>query len=78
MVRRTVSLPEAIDELVRREAEEGESFSAAVARLIEAGARSFRGKKPPAYVGSFEGPSDLGRRAEDYLRHPVSFGEDRR
>lgn len=67
MVRRTVSLPDHTDALVRRLAREGESFSAAVARLIEAGAKSLPGSRSVSYVGSGEGPDDLGRRAERYL-----------
>ncbi len=74
MVRRTVNLPDSVDILVRELAEEGESFSAAVARLIEVGARSLRGSKPPRYVASGEGPDDLGRRAEEYLRELASSG----
>lgn len=71
MVRRTVNLPESTDALVRRTAGEGESFSAAVARLIEAGVRALEGAEVPSYVASGEGPEDLGRRAEAYLREPV-------
>lgn len=72
MARRTVSLPDHTEALVERLAREGESFSAAVARLIHAGARSIEGKKPPSYVGTGEGPDDLGRRAEAYLNELVS------
>lgn len=72
MVRRTINLPDGVDSLVRELANEGESFSAAVTRLIEAGAKSLRAQKPPRYVASGEGPDDLGRRAEEYLREPVS------
>lgn len=68
MVRRTVNLPENIDELVREVAEEGESFSAAVSRLIEAGARALQVGRRPRYVASGEGPEDLGRKADEYLR----------
>jgi hypothetical protein len=71
VVRRTVNLPDAIDEQVREAAEEGESYSAAVARLLELGVRASGSKRRPAWVGSGEGPADLGRRAEEYLRKPV-------
>ena len=71
MVRRTVNLPDAIDQQVREAAEEGESYSAAIARLVELGVKASGRKKPPAWVGSGEGPPDLGRRAEEYLREPV-------
>lgn len=72
MGRRTVSLPDHTEALVERLSREGESFSAAVARLIEAGARSIEGKRAPGYVGAGEGPDDLGRRAEAYLNDLVS------
>lgn len=71
MVRRTVNLPDAVDEQVREASEEGESYSAAVARLIELGVKVAGRKRRPAWVGSGEGPDDLGRRAEEYLRMPV-------
>jgi len=68
MGRRTVNLPEGVEGLVRELAREGESFSAAVARLIEAGAKGQGTSRRPGYVASGEGPDDLGRRAEHYLR----------
>ena len=69
MVRRTVSLPQSTDALVRELAEEGESFSAAVTRLIEAGAAALKGGRRLSYVGSVEGPGDeQGLRAEEILR----------
>ena len=72
VARRTVNLPESVEVLARERAEEGESFSATVARLIEAGARATGGRRPPSYVGSGEGPDDLGRLAERYLRELVA------
>jgi len=72
MVRRTVNLPDSVDELVREVAEDGESFSAAVTRLIEAGARALRVGSRPRYVGSGEGPEDLGRKADEYLKRLAS------
>jgi hypothetical protein len=72
MPRRTISLPESIEELARESARDGESFSATVARLIEQGARVERGARRPRYVGSGEGDSDLGRAAERYLRELVN------
>jgi len=71
MVRRTVSLPDAVDTRARELAREGESFSATVARLLEEGARSLEGPRRPSYVGVGDGPDDLGRRAEEYLRELV-------
>jgi len=71
MVRRTVTLPEAIDALVRDHAVEGESFSACAARLILEGARKRGSKKPPSYVGSGSGSRDLSQKVERYLRDPV-------
>lgn len=70
MARRTLSLPDSVEELVREQAEEGESFSAAAARLIQAGSRAGGLKKVPRYVASGTGPRDLGRMAEKYLRQP--------
>jgi hypothetical protein len=72
MARRTINLPEPTEAMVRELAHDGESFSAAVSRLIEAGARSMRGPSRPTYVASGDGPEDLGARAEDYLRAPVT------
>jgi hypothetical protein len=72
VVRRTVSLPDSVDEKVRQAAGDEESFSAAVARLLEAGLRATAGRHRPDWVGSGEGPEDLGRRAEGYLRHPTA------
>jgi hypothetical protein len=72
MARRTVNLPESVERLAREHAEAGESFSATVARLIEAGARATGGRRRPSYVGSGEGPDDLGRHAERYLRKLVT------
>jgi len=67
MVRRTITLPESTDDLIRAHAREGESFSAAVVRLAEAGVR-VTGAPRPRWVGSGEGPEDLGAQAERYLR----------
>jgi hypothetical protein len=73
MPRRTIHIPEGTESLVRELADEGESFSAAVTRLIEAGAAAIGGKRPPRYVGVADGPpDDLGRRAEEYLRELAS------
>lgn len=71
MPRRTISLPQGVEDLARESAREGESFSATVARLIEQGARVDQGARPPRYVGSGEGPEDLGAAAERYLRELV-------
>ena len=72
MARRTVNLPDSVEALARESAQQGESFSATVARLIEAGARATRDRSRPRYVGSGEGPDDLGRLAERYLRELVT------
>lgn len=71
MARRTVNLPDSTDDLVRALAHDGESYSAAVTRLVEAGARALGSRRPPSYVASGEGPEDLGRMAERYLRELV-------
>jgi hypothetical protein len=67
MGRVTISLPQSVEDLARESSREGESFSATVARLIEQGARSERGARPPRYVGTGDGPEDLGVAAERYL-----------
>lgn len=69
-----MNLPDSIDALVRDLAGENESFSAAVARLIEAGARALRSGRRPSYVGGGEGPEDLGRWADEYLRRLARSG----
>lgn len=74
MGRRTVSLPDNTEAIVRRLARQDESFSAAVARLIEAGAKSLEGRRSPSYVGAGEGPEELGRKAEAYLKELASSG----
>jgi len=72
MSRRTISLPQSIEDLARESAHEGESFSATIARLIERGARAEGHTNRPRYVGAGEGDSDLGRDAERYLRDLVA------
>lgn len=74
MARRTIYLPEGTEALVRQLAEEGESFSGAVTRLIEAGARALKRGRVPSYVASGDGPDDLGRKADTYLQELVSSG----
>ena len=74
MPRRTIHISEGTEELVRALAEEGESFSAAVTRLIEAGVAASGEGQVPSYVGIAEGDGDeFGRRAEEYLRELTSF-----
>jgi len=67
-VRRTISVSEAIDRLIKdRVAEEG-SYSAAVARLVEAGTRRLGRKSALPYVAAGDGPPDLSIAAERYVR----------
>ena len=72
MARRTLNLPDSVDALVRESLLDGESFSAAATRLIEAGAKAGGKARRPRYVASGEGPVDLGRLAEEYLRELIS------
>lgn len=72
MPRRTISLPQSVEDLARESALEGESFSATVARLIELGARVEGPLHSPSYVAAGEGETDLGRDAERYLRDLVA------
>ena len=67
-IRRTVSLPKSIDELIVRRAKGERSYSAALVRLVEAGARALRDGRAPSYIASGDGPGDLGINAELYLR----------
>ena len=71
MVRRTISVPEAIDRVIRDRAAQDGSYSAAVAQLVEAGRRRL-GRTRPSYIGSGDGPSDLGIAAERYLRRATT------
>ncbi len=65
--RRTIYMSNSVEDLVREHAHEGESFSAAIARLVEIGAREGDQSSWPDWIGSFEGPGDLGINAEKYL-----------
>ena len=79
VVRRTISLPEAVDETVRAAAERGEPYSRTVARLIETGARALRKGRRPAWIGAGRsGERDLGLRAEHYLRESLRLADRRR
>ena len=74
MSRRTITIPQSTERRVRRLAGDGESFSAAVTRLVELGASAAEGQRVPSYVGVADGPRDeLGRRAEEYLRDLVEL-----
>jgi predicted CopG family antitoxin len=67
MPRKTIYIPESTARLVEEHARESESFSAAVVRLIELGAREDGDFAPLDYFGAGEGPGDLGVNAEKYL-----------
>lgn len=70
MVRKTITLPESTVTYVLDEARDGESFSAAVTRLLDERSRAV-GARMPSYVGAGEGPPDLSIRAEEYLSEIV-------
>jgi len=72
MACRTIHIPGGTEELVQELAREGESFSATATRLIEAGAKALSRGRKPSYVATGDGPDDLGRRAEMYLRDTVT------
>ena len=58
-------------------AHEGESFSAAVARLLDEGARAGEERPVPSYVGIAEGgPGDLGLNFEKYLDEVLGAVDD--
>ena len=64
-----MSLPESTDALVRELSDEGESFSAAVTRLIEIGAAAMETGRYPSWIGSVEGPGDeQGLKVEEILK----------
>ena len=66
MVRRTITLPDQLDTRVRDAAEGRESFSAAVARLIERGLADAGSR--PDWIGSGEGDDpELAFRVEEIL-----------
>lgn len=65
MVRRTVTIPDQLDERVREAKREGESFSAAVARLLEDGLDE---RALPRYVASAPGGTDDSIRVEEIVR----------
>jgi hypothetical protein len=66
MVRRTITLPESLDAEVREAAADGESFSAAVSRLLAAGLLAQRDR--PSWIGSFDsGDPTLAHRVEEVL-----------
>ena len=70
MARRTIYLPDGIEDLVREHAHEDESFSATIVRLIELGALDDDRENWPDYIGSIrEGllPRDLSINLEKYL-----------
>ena len=76
MVRRTVSLSRDVDAKILKVAEDAGSYSAAVARLVdEATKRSGRADRP-SYMGSGEGPRDLGINAEKYLKEAIRRSSD--
>jgi hypothetical protein len=67
VARRTIYLPDSVEDLVREHAREGESFSATIVRLIELGALTPAEEDWPDWIGSFEGPGDLAINVEKYL-----------
>ena len=72
VVRRTVTLPETLDQRVRAATGTGESFSAAVARLLQTGL----GAAAPRYVGIAEGDADDdSRRVEELVGEVLDRAE---
>jgi len=68
VARRTIYLPNTVEELVREQALEGESFSATIVRLVELAALTGSEEDWPDYIGAGDGgPRDLGINAEKYL-----------
>jgi len=74
MVRKTISISEATVSLVEGLRRENESFSAAVARLLETAAHDGSGNPIPGYVGIGDGPAEeFGRYHEKYLAEIEDF-----
>lgn len=71
-MRRTISLPTAVDEKIRKIAEEEGSYSAAVARLVEDASKRMKSTERPSYIGSVDDP-DLPR---DYARNYEKYMKD--
>jgi hypothetical protein len=66
VVRRTITLPDQLDARVRAAADEDESFSAAVTRLIDRGLAGTGNR--PSWIGSGESDDpELAFRVEDIL-----------
>lgn len=74
MTPRTISIPDPVDRLIKELGEEGEPYSATVARLVETGARTSDKRRRLSFVGSGEGPEDLGINAEKYLNELAAKG----
>jgi len=77
VVRRTISLPPAVDEKIRKVAEEEGSYSAAVVRLVEEGAKRKGKVDLPDWIGSGEGPADLSENLDKYIRQALRHGRRR-
>ena len=77
MVRRTISLPASVDAKILKIAEEEGSYSAAVARLVEEGARRAGRNDEPDWIGSFEGPPDLSENLDKYIKAALRRGRRR-
>jgi hypothetical protein len=67
VARRTIYLSDSLEDLLREHAREGESLSATIVRLIEQGTLGGDREDWPDWIGSGEGPGDLGINAEKYL-----------
>jgi len=78
MVRRTISIPRAVDDQIRTAAQPDESYSATVARLVEEGIRATNRRPRLPWIGMGDGdaPDDLGLNAEHYLRELMREYED--
>lgn len=75
MGRKTISLPEALEERIQREADRrGRSFSSTVVELLD---RQTRATARPAYIGAGEGGEvDDSTRVEELLDEIVSRWRD--
>lgn len=78
MVRRAVNLPDAVDARVRGAAEEGESYSAAVTRLLELALASAGSTPPPPWIAAGEARAIWGGAPRRTCAIRCAPGEGRR
>lgn len=77
-MRHTIYVPDEKEQLIRSAMQPGETFSAAVLRLVQEGIFASMGREEPGYFNSMEGddlPEDLGLNYEKYMHEPTDLFE---